>query len=164
MRPLCRSGYRKRDSGKRWGRKSLFMSKVWRCLGDVGIGVGAVWGRGLGDEFAASRKQFLYSRGLAKSFPCPRDCGCAHAVVPGRGDSFVGVCQCEPWNCEDIALTREDIVLLQVNWPKVAGAVCKAFGFDVRGADLGVGGMSQIGAFSARAVPVVLGALRERQD
>lgn len=140
------------------------MRNVWRCLDTLGIAVPATWQKELGPQFASFRSQFLTTCGPASSFPCPRDCGCDHEIVPKGKDRFVAVCQCDPWTCEDIQLAPADIVLLQVNWSRLAWALCKAFEFDAKATDLGISGVSQIGTHPDNAAPVVLSAVRERQD
>jgi hypothetical protein len=140
------------------------MCKVWRCLDKLGIAVQAAWQKELGPQFAPFRRQFLTTCGHADSFPCPRECGCAHEIVPKGKDRFVAVCQCDPWSCEDIPLAAAEIVLLQVNWSRLSWALCNAFDFDVKAADLGISGVSQIGTHSDNAAPVVLSAVRERQN
>src|SRR5947207_3433450 len=42
----------------------------------------AVWRRHLGDDFETFRAAFLQKKATTvRSFPCPRNCGCAHCVI-----------------------------------------------------------------------------------
>ena len=140
------------------------MCRVWRCLDTLDIAVPAVWQNELGPEFATFRQQFLTTCGPASSYPCPRDCGCAHEIVPKGQNRFLAVCQCDPWTCDDIPLALADITLLQVNHSRLSRALCKAFRFETKETDLGISGLSQIGTHSVSAAPVVLSAARHRQD
>lgn len=77
---------------------------------------------------------------------------------------FVAVCRCEPWNCEDIILTADDVVLLELNWPKLRRAIASAFNCQDRRADFGLPGTHQIGAWSSDAVPVILTIQQEHES
>jgi hypothetical protein len=66
------------------------------------------------------------------------------------------VCERDPPTCERIQLTRADITPLELNWQKLARAICKAFGLDTKIGDLPIPHTIQIGSWSADAVPVIL--------
>jgi hypothetical protein len=140
---------------------------VWQCLENVRglVGVPALWRSWLGGEFDAFSRAFLRKkRERAKSFPCPRECGCAHEIIERSDGSLVAVCCCEPWNCDDFAVTLQDLALLELDWPRLGRALCAALKCDLRESHLGLRGARQIGAFSAATVPVVLTIQNERND
>jgi hypothetical protein len=69
---------------------------VWECLENIDglAGVPALWQAWLGSDFTGFSAAFLRKRpGLAKSYPCPRDCGCAHEIITRRDGSLVAVCR-----------------------------------------------------------------------
>ncbi len=135
------------------------MGNFWQALEQLpGLSaVPAVW-RELGDEdFDLAHPALLRARSsTAKSFPCPRGCGCAHRIVERGDGTFVAVCECESWNCEDILLARGDVTPLELNWSKLGRAVAKAFGCDAKECALGLMATKQIAAFANAALPVVL--------
>jgi hypothetical protein len=74
------------------------------------------------------------------------------------------VCEREPPACERIQLTRADITPLELNWQKLARAICKAFGLDTKIGTLPIPHTIQIGSWSADAVPVILTIQTERHQ
>jgi len=135
------------------------MSKVWQCLEDIHglVAVPVTWRSGLAGSFEVFHAAYLRTRtDRAKSIPCPNGCGCAHEVVEHRDGSLVGVCRCEPWNCEDIRLSAEDVILLELNWQKLGRAIARAFGCDAKLGELGLPHTMQIASFSGIGLPVVL--------
>ncbi len=137
--------------------------------------VAAAWQRALGASFQLFQAAFLQPGGqLARFVPCPRGCGCNHevllrpcAVADEQGPTapayskpspspFVGVCQCESWNCDDLLLSKEAVVLWELSWLRLGRMLCHALGLDPRPADLGLCNTRQIGSWSADAVPVML--------
>lgn len=141
------------------------MPTVWQLLETIPgpAAVPAVWKASLGAEFDAFRDAFLRTdQTPAKSYPCPRDCGCAHAIVRHKGGSIVAVCRCEPSHCADIHLTDADVAILELNWTKLGRAVAQAFGFTRRETETGVPGAIQIAACSDEALPVILTIRHDR--
>ena len=135
------------------------MSKPWQCLEEIRglVAVPVEWRAYLGKDFDGFKAAFLRTKPeTAKSFPCPRECGCAHDVVHRKAGSFVAVCGCEPCNCADIPLKAEDVALLELNTAKLGRAVANGFGCDVKDVGLGLPGTKQIAAFGNAALPVVL--------
>ncbi len=140
-------------------------SPMWRLLESISgpAAVPVVWKAGLGDEFDSFRSAFLRTRSKpAMSYPCPRDCGCAHEIVRHKGGPIVAVCQCEPSSCNDILLTESDCVVLELSWQKLGRAICTAFGFAQREDDLAVPHAIQIGASGSESIPVVLAISTDR--
>lgn len=143
------------------------VSNFWRCLEDV-IGIVAVpsaWHARLGAEYNAIETAFLRPVArMAPSVPCPRECGCAHKVIKHKDGRLVAVCQCEPWNCEDLILNATDVVQLELNLPKLNRAIAAACECQARHADLGLPGTHQVGAWSSDAVPVILTIQQEPES
>ena len=103
------------------------MSQFWRCLEELRglLAVPAGWRARLDGDFDAVRGAFLRTRpGLtASAVPCPHGCGCAHEVIQHDDGRIVGVCRCDSWNCDDLALREEEIVLLELNWSRLGRAI-----------------------------------------
>ena len=70
--------------------------------------------------------------------------------------SFVAVCTCDPWDCDDFAVTRAEAALLELNWSRLGLAICKAFDCEARNAALNQPMTRQVGSFGAVALPIVL--------
>jgi hypothetical protein len=143
------------------------MGNLWQCLEQLPgqVAVPAAWLASAGDDFNFLRANFLRANGvIAASFPCLSECGCAHRVAPRPDGSFTAVCDCDSWNCEDIPLTRDDVTLMELNWPKLGRALTKALGCDARDADLGLPATKQIASFAHVALPVVLTIQHDRDE
>jgi hypothetical protein len=129
------------------------------------VGVPARWRSRLNGDFDAVRGAFLRARPEAARYvPCPVECGCNHEVVRHDDGSIVGVCRCEEWNCDDLPLQEEDVVLLELNWSRLGRAIATAFGCESKEASLGVPGVMQVGSFGGVALPVVLSIQHEPGD
>jgi hypothetical protein len=134
------------------------MSNLWRSIESLAGGshVAAEWARISGGDFVPLRSTFLRdAQKRAKHIVCPEGCGCLHEVVE-RGKKLAAVCRCEPWNCEDLALTPAAAALLTLNHSKLGRDICRAFDGAPRETDLGVQGTKQIGSFGNGALAVVL--------
>lgn len=117
----------------------------------------AVWEQRLGRWFTSFRSAFLQpGPGLAGSYPCPRDCGCAHEIVPEGPGVFAAVCRCERWNCDTFPLTAEHLTLWELSWGRLGRALCAGFGLEARPAEVPLRATRQIGSWSVAAVPVLL--------
>jgi hypothetical protein len=135
------------------------VSKLWQCLEAIGApgAVTAEWQAWTGTEFGAFKTAFLQKApGLAMSYPCPRECGCAHEVVPHDDGSGVAVCMCDPSSCDDFPVSADDRVIYRLNPAKLGQAIAKAFGCDARTAEFGLPRTWQVAAFGNSALPVVL--------
>jgi hypothetical protein len=136
------------------------VTKFWRCLEDLRglVHVPAGWRARLDGEFDAVRGAFLRARpsASARSYPCPHECGCSHEVVRHDDGRIVGVCRCESWNCDDLPLREEDLVLLELNWSKLGRAIASTFGCDAKESVFGMPGVMQVASFGGAALPVVL--------
>ncbi len=111
----------------------------------------------MGEDFPSFKSLCLETRQmLARSFPCPRNCGCAQRVIHHEDGSIVGVCQCDPPTCPNRQLTPADITPLQLSWSRLGRAVCEAFDLNSKPAQLGIPSTVQFASYSADAVPVIL--------
>ncbi len=76
--------------------------------------------------------------------------------ITHHAPQIVAACRCEDGHCPPLELTAPDIEIWSLNWPKLARALCRAFGLSSQFADLKLFNTCQIGAWSADAVPVIL--------
>jgi len=137
----------------------------WSCLEVIPgqTGVASIWRGHLGVWFEPFKTCFLHSLAeRALSVPCPHECGCRHEVVCHEDGEFVGICQCESWNCADLQLTVEDLTVWTLSWPRLGRALCQALGLQGKRANLNLPATRQVGAWSADAVPVLLTLQSER--
>lgn len=141
------------------------MSTVWQLLETMPgpAAVPAVWKASLGADFDTFREAFLRQLPTpAKSYPCPRECGCAHEIVRHKGGPIVAVCRCEPSHCDDIRLTDADVAILELNWTKLGRSIAQAFGLTRREAEVAVPHAIQIAAYGDDALPVILAIQHDR--
>jgi hypothetical protein len=135
------------------------MSRMWRSLEALGgqAGVAAIWQPFFDGDFEVFKGAFLRAKETpALSVPCPQECGCWHEVVCHDDGRMVGVCRCDPWNCDNIALTPADVVVFQLNWSKLGRALARAFDCEPNEIELGPRFTRQVGSFSGATVPVIL--------
>lgn len=133
------------------------MVNLWRGLEVIPgmVAVPAVWRQWTGPDFVAACEGFLRPTCRpAQSYPC--ECGCSHRIVRHSAERIVAICQCDPWNCDDIRLTPEEATLWELSRVRLGRAICRALDIDARESEVDPEGTAQIGAFSARAVPVHL--------
>jgi hypothetical protein len=133
------------------------MANLWRALEATPdlVAVPAVWRQRTGPDFAAACAGFLRPTGRpAQSYPC--DCGCSHDIIRHSAEHIVAICQCDPWTCDDIRLTPEEATLWELSRIRLGRAICRALDIDARESEFDPEGTAQIGAFSARALPVYL--------
>ena len=133
------------------------MVNLWRALEATPdlVAVPAVWRTRTGSDFPAACAGFLRPTGRpAQSYPC--DCGCSHHIIRHSAEHIVAICQCDPWNCDDIRLTPEEATLWELSRVRLGRAICRALDINARESEVDPEGTAQIGAFSARAVPVHL--------
>src|SRR6266566_2407784 len=132
---------------------------LWSCFETLSglSAVPAVWQARLGADFAPFRNTFLEAKPrTVLSFPCPHHCGCAHRVVTHTDGAIVGVCQCKPRTCDNLELTLAEITPLELNWPKFARAISKAFGLATKFEPFSARYTAQIGSWSTDPVPAIL--------
>lgn len=143
------------------------MRSLWHALEALAPGritaVPAVWQRLAGDHFEPMVNAFLRPVDEpASAVPCPHECGCAHEVIIHDEDDIVGICRCESWNCDDLVLQPEDIVVLELNWTRLGRAIARAFDCEPKEIDLKVRSTRQIATFGASGLPIVLTMQAER--
>jgi hypothetical protein len=139
-------------------QRAMGNAEIWRALEEVrGLCAATVtWRRHLGNSFELVASMFMRRlEESAESIWC-EECYCAHTVVTHANGTRVGVCECDPWNCDDMHLSADDVALWEVNWTKLGRAVASAFDCEWRETDLGVPWTRQIGTWSSAAVPVIL--------
>ena len=122
------------------------------------VALGPVWRELVGPQFPAFRALCLQPSALqVRAYPCPRGCGCNHAVIPRHdGTGAVAVCRCNPPACPDILLSAFEITPLEVSRPRLGRALSKALGLTHKFAEMPAPGTFQFGAWSADAVPALL--------
>lgn len=140
------------------------MPRPWRVFEslDGPAALPVVWRAFLGDEFGAFRAAFLRDMDITVGAYFCFECNDNHEIVRHEDGSIVALCQGESSICGTIPLKPEDCVAIELNWEKLGRAICKAFGFQGRHADLGVHNAVQIGVHTDRVIPVVLGIHCER--
>jgi hypothetical protein len=92
----------------------------------------------------------------ADSVPCPWNCGCYHKVVPRENGTLAGICQCQRPDCGEYTVLPEERIQLELDWPKLGGALSHAFELDFKIAQLGLYQTVQIGTWSKDAIPAIL--------
>ena len=143
---------------------------VWRVIETAPVAAAALgWHQLLGPDFGAAAAFCLReTERRTDRVPCPHGCGCGHRVVPtrrrdtqspvgnGREGEFIGVCDCDEPDCEDLQLCEADTVVWELDLAKLGRALARALEVDGRDTDLGVRRARQIAAFGGTSVPVVL--------
>src|SRR5207253_2230014 len=74
-----------------------------------------------------------------------------HSTTPSP--PLLAVCTCDPWNCPDLELTPAELVIHELNWPKLARALCLGLGLDFKFTEFSLQQTRQLGSWSADAVP-----------
>jgi hypothetical protein len=135
-------------------------SSPWLCLEAIPglVALEADWQRMVGEQFAGFKSLCLKpSSWRVPRFPCPRRCGCNHSVIMRHdGNGAVAVCRCAPPACPDIPLTLQQITPMEVSYVRLGHAICNAFGFTARYAELPPPNTFQFGSWSTDAVPAIL--------
>ena len=141
-------------------------AEMWQALEKVHgqCGVRGTWHQFLGDQFERFQSAFLRRReDTAEGIHC-EECLCAHTVITHADGKRVGVCECDPWNCDDMHLTDEDVALWELNWTKLGRAVARALDCDYQEADFLLPGTRPIGTFGGAKLPVVLSVVHGRME
>lgn len=142
-------------------------TRLWRALEELptGRGTAADWQHFAGAAWPAWQRGFLEQRSEpATHICCPHECGCAHRVVQHPTGRIVAVCECDPWNCDDIPLTAPEVVEWEFNRAQLVRALGRALELERREQDVGLPGTQQVATFSATAVPVILTIQQERHE
>jgi Sigma-70, region 4 len=131
--------------------------QFWQALDAIPdlSAVPRTWRAWLGDHFEPFKSTFLESKPYTVEFyPCPVHCLCAHCVYPLPDGSFVAKCECEPPECPDIPLTHLEVVPLFFDLKHAARVISRIFDLKPSALDFDLDRTSQIGSWSADAVPV----------
>ena len=157
---------RSEDGAQGLRRPTSGEGSLWRSLEQVrGLCAATpTWRRQMGGSFELFASAFLRRReDTAQSLWC-EECYCSHTVVTHENGTMVGVCECDPWNCDDMNLTAEDMALWELNWTKLGRAVARAFDCESQETDFALPSMRQIAAFSGAGLPIVLCVAHERDE
>jgi hypothetical protein len=92
----------------------------------------------------------------ARFLPCPLYCGCWHEVIRRPDGSLGAECRCDPGRCDTWTATIEDITPLELDWPKLARALCQALDLKPQIVNLGFYNTLQIGCWAGDTTPVIL--------
>lgn len=142
--------------------------RLWQALESVpGLAtVEAEWKALTGPDYETLRCFLRPNGSLAASYPCAR-CGCAHEVITHGENDIVAVYRCET-QCPNIALSRPDVLVYEVNWSALGNAVAAALQITYEGASVdGLHQTARIGYYSPFAgyrFPVVLALQCEPDD
>src|SRR6266446_5127997 len=89
-----------------------------------------------------------------------------HSTASHFASPLIAVCRCYPGRCDSFSLTVEDVTSLELDWPKLGRALCRAFGLVSKPANPGLFNALQIASWSpdlsrqstaaADAIPVIL--------
>jgi len=156
----------------------------WSALERISglIALPTLWKKRAGNDFEAFRILCLEPATFpALSYPCPLESSCAYRIRRNPGAvavsvpthsltdplshplaPFTGTCETNPPRCPLIDLSLADITPLQLNWPKLGRAICRALSLDSKATPLPVPTTLQIGSWSTDAVPVLLTIQAER--
>src|SRR5437870_114825 len=99
---------------------------LWQTIELATDAPASIWRERLGASFNPISTAFLTARRDPAQFvPC-RKCGCAHEITIHAPNDIAAVCTCDPWNCNDISLTAADLEIFELDWHKLARALCRA--------------------------------------
>ncbi|MGZ4963043.1 MAG: hypothetical protein ACXWDN_05930 [Limisphaerales bacterium] len=125
--------------------------------------VEAEWRGFLGIDLERFKKEFLQESGrMARSYPCPNECGYDHTVRKREDGTFIGVQHGEA-ACKDLILTAQDVAVWELKVNRLGQAVMAALGGQGQCGAAGVAGMWELGTVAGSNVPVIL-CLHERAD
>jgi hypothetical protein len=146
------------------------ISRFWRSLESV-VGLSAVraeWGWLLGDELPLVQTAKLLRPTGALATAYPREPGSAFSLLPYRvvhhgEDDYVGVC---PDGGESMRLTREQLVLWEVDLRRLAGQLAASISVSAAFEAEVLPFTSRVGAYAVggTAVPIYLTAALERSQ
>ena len=108
------------------------LSRFWSGLEAVS-GLAAVsveWQEAWGQEYDVGRAFLRPTGQLAASYPCPHPGGeeCPRGVVVHGEQDIVAVCRAVPRQCDDVTLTKADVVVWELDWRKLGTAIGRALG------------------------------------
>lgn len=82
------------------------------------------------DVLAASRKLLVPTAQPAMEYPCTNEhwCACSHEVVTHKDGTMVAICTCDDDDCDAIPVTKDDLIVYQMDFSKILGGVARAAG------------------------------------
>lgn len=102
------------------------------CEKLASAGVMKEWDRQIRDPdiLAAARKLLVPTAHQAQSYPCTNEhwCACSHEVITHRGESMVAICTCEDGECDPIPVSKEDLIVYEMNHARILGGAARAAG------------------------------------
>lgn len=108
-------------------------SSFWQALEQLGAEGAAVcdWRRQLGDEWESCRPFLKTAPGHAETVQDPDRPSRQLDVVPDGNDGFLGIVADDVPDGPPMPLSADDVAPLTPDWPAIATALGKAFGFTV---------------------------------
>ena len=129
------------------------------------IALPSEWRTYLGEYFASFHDAFLDPTShRAKTFPCARYPGYFRTLQFHEDGSATAPCHLLDERCPTLNLTDADVTLWELNWSKLGLALCRALGLDTKYSEFDLDNTSQIGSWSADAVPVFLTIQSQTDD
>lgn len=82
------------------------------------------------DVLAVARKLLAPMDQPAVQYPCTNEhwCVCSHEVVTHKDGTMVAICTCDDGDCDLIPVTKEDLIVYQMDFSKILGGVARAAG------------------------------------
>jgi hypothetical protein len=135
------------------------MPGLWHCLEDIPgpVALPSAWRAFTGERFDTFKALCLQERSKLPNFlPCHKEPGCAHAVIQRSDGAIEGFCKHDRPTCPPLQLSRAEIIPLELSWPRLARALCRALALDNKFTKLDLQSTVQIGSWSADSIPVIL--------
>jgi len=112
-------------------------SQLWRALeaAPAVLRLRADWEELLGEDLEALEPYLRLRSDVASVYPCPGmgGEGCPRGVVEHGPEDIVAVCRRDPRGCDDVQLSRSDIVVHQLDLQKLSAHISVLFGFSSEG-------------------------------
>lgn len=86
-----------------------------------------------GEDYDAAKVFLRPMQELATDYPCTHSypCGCYHRVIMHSDYDIVAVCRCKVSNCDNIHLTRSDIIAYEIDRPRLHRAIADALSLEL---------------------------------
>lgn len=138
--------------------------RLWQTLDELpGLAAPNLeWRKRLGKEFDQVGKLLRPTSELAASVDCPSPGGdgCPRRVIDRGGGEFVAVCGDSPRNCDDLPLTKPDLVIHRIDEAVLCKGIVAALGLSAPAATgTGQSGILHVGNFepiAGKRFPVYL--------
>jgi len=108
------------------------LSRFWLGLEALpGLaGVCVEWRETWGREWDIGQAFLRATSELARTYPCPSPGGdgCPRGVVMHDEQDIIAVCRSTPRQCDDVKLTKADVVVWELDWRKLGTAIGTALG------------------------------------